>query len=47
MSFALELKSEPKKGIVGIDLRTVPRVKGAGAFWAAGEWVKRVVLLRV
>lgn len=47
MSFALELKSEPKKGIVGMDLRTVPLVKGAIAFWVAGEWAKRVVLLMV
>lgn len=47
MSFALELNSEPKKGIVGIDLRIVPLVKGASAFCVAGEWAKRVVLVMV
>lgn len=47
MSFALDVKSEPRKGIVGIDLRTVPLVNGASAFCVAGAVVKRVVLLMV
>lgn len=37
MSFALEVKREPRKGMVGMDLRTVPLVKGASAFWEAGR----------
>ena len=28
-----ELKSEPKNGIVGIDLSAVPRMKGNDARW--------------
>lgn len=47
MSFALDVNREPRKGIVGMDLRTVPLVKGASAFCEAGELVKRAVLLMV
>lgn len=38
MLFEFELvKREPMNGIVGIDLRTVPRAKGARALWEAGR----------
>ena len=40
------LKRAPRKGIVGIDFRTVPRVKGARALEEAGR-ARVVVLLRV
>ena len=39
------LKREPRKGIVGIDLRTVPLVKGRSAL--VGGRTREVVLLRV
>ena len=44
------MNKEPKKGMVGIDLRTVPLVKGARDFWVAGEFAKKrdvVALLTV
>ena len=39
MFFELELlNKEPRNGIVGIDLRTVPRVKGSRAlYWVVGR----------
>ena len=38
MLFDFELlNKEPIKGIVGIDLRTAPRAKGARALWDAGR----------
>jgi len=34
------LNREPRNGIVGIDLRTVPRVKGSSAlYWVFGRCV--------
>jgi len=39
-------KKELRKGIVGIDLMTVPRVKGARALGEAGN-ARAVELLRV
>ena len=48
MSFELELllNKDPKSGIVGIDLRMVPLVKGPRALCDAGR-VRDVVLVRV
>ena len=50
MFFELELlKREPKKGIVGIDLRTVPLVKGSKALYcdAVGRVREAVALVMV
>ncbi len=48
MSFELEplLNKDPKNGIVGIDLRIVPLMKGPRALCDAGR-ARDVVLVRV